>query len=63
LKGLSLKGFVCWSPGDFETALGLIRDGKIDVAPLVTCKMPLDQISEAFEKALRGEGGTIQIEP
>jgi len=63
LKGLTLKGFVCWSAGDYASALNLVKERKIDVAPLLTCEMPLDDIEEAFKKALKGEGGTILIKP
>jgi 2-desacetyl-2-hydroxyethyl bacteriochlorophyllide A dehydrogenase len=63
LKGLTLKGFVCWSAGDYASALNLVKERKIDVAPLLTCEMPLDDIGEAFKKALKGEGGTILIKP
>jgi 2-desacetyl-2-hydroxyethyl bacteriochlorophyllide A dehydrogenase len=63
LKGLTLKGFVCWTPGEYASALNLVKERKIDVAPLLTCEMPLDDIGEAFKKALRGEGGTILIKP
>jgi 2-desacetyl-2-hydroxyethyl bacteriochlorophyllide A dehydrogenase len=63
LKGLTLKGFVCWSPGEYASALNLIADGRVDVAPLVTCQMPLDDIVQAFEQAMRAEGGTILISP
>lgn len=63
LRGLTIKGSTCFSPGEYATALRLIQDGKVDVAPLVTCKMPLDRINEAFEKACRAEGAKILIEP
>ena len=63
LKGLTLKGSICFSQGEYPYAFDLIKDRKIDVAPLVTTKMPLDEINEAFEKALRGEGGKILIKP
>ena len=63
LKGLTLKGSICFSDGEYTYALDLIKDRKVDVAPLVTCKMPLDKINEAFGKALRAEGGKILIQP
>jgi len=63
LKGLTLKGSICFSHGEYPYALDLIKDRRIDVAPLVTSKMPLDDINEAFEQALRGEGGKILIQP
>jgi 2-desacetyl-2-hydroxyethyl bacteriochlorophyllide A dehydrogenase len=62
LWGLTVKGSICWSEGDYTAAFNLIKDRKIDVAPLITCKMPLDDINEGFEMALRGEGGKILIE-
>lgn len=63
LRRLTLKGFVGWSAGDFASAFSIIEDGKIDVAPLITNRMSLDDIGEAFEKALRGEEGVILIKP
>jgi (R,R)-butanediol dehydrogenase/meso-butanediol dehydrogenase/diacetyl reductase len=63
LRGLIVKGSICFSEGEFAAAFNLIKEGKVDVAPLVTCKMPLDDINEAFEKAMRSEGGKILIKP
>ena len=63
LRGLTVKGSMCFSPGEYATALNLIKDKKIDVAPLLQIKMPLDKINEAFEMSLRGEGGKILIKP
>jgi (R,R)-butanediol dehydrogenase/meso-butanediol dehydrogenase/diacetyl reductase len=63
LRGLTVKGSMCFSPGEYAAALKLIKDKKIDVAPLLRRKMPLAKINEAFEMALRGEGGKILIKP
>ena len=63
LKGLTVKGSHCFSPGEYATALNLIRDGKVDVDPLLQCKMPLDDINKAFEMATRGEAGKILLKP
>jgi 2-desacetyl-2-hydroxyethyl bacteriochlorophyllide A dehydrogenase len=63
LRGLTVKGSQCFAHGDYATAFELIREHKIDVAPLLTCSMPLDDINEAFAKASRGEGGKILVEP
>ena len=62
LNGLTIKGSICWSAGDYADAFNLVKDGKIDVAPLATCKMPLEEINEGFEMSIRGEGGKILIE-
>ncbi len=63
LKGLTIKGSQCFSPGEFSRALNLVRDGKINAASLVTHKFSLDDVNEAFETALRAEGGKILVEP
>ena len=63
LRRLALKGFVGWSAGDFTSAFSVVKDKRIDIAPLITSKMPLDNINEAFEKALSGEEGVILIKP
>lgn len=54
---------MAWNIRDYATAFDLITGKKINVAPLVTTRIPLDDINEAFEKALRGEGGKIMIKP
>ena len=38
------------SPHEFEKALNLIAERTIDVRPLITRQMPLDRVSEAFER-------------
>ena len=63
LKGLTLKGAVCFSIGEFASALDLVAERKIDVDPLVTCKFTLDEINEAFEAASSGQGGKILVSP
>ncbi|MBM3158045.1 MAG: zinc-binding dehydrogenase [Chloroflexi bacterium] len=63
LRGLTIKGSMCFSPGEYAAALKLIKNRAIDVSPLLTVKMPLDKINEAFEMAARGEGGKILIKP
>jgi len=63
LKGLTLKGVVCFSVGDFASALDLVARRKIDVDPLVTRKYALDDIHQAFEAASLGEGGKILVGP
>jgi 2-desacetyl-2-hydroxyethyl bacteriochlorophyllide A dehydrogenase len=63
LKGLTIKGSQCFSPGEYATALELVSDGKIDVAPLATHRFPLEDINEAFETALRAEGGKVLVGP
>ena len=63
LRELTIKGSLAHSVAEYASALELIKERRIDVSPLVTCKMPLDDINEAFEKGLRAEGGKILIKP
>ncbi|MGB3129280.1 MAG: zinc-binding dehydrogenase [Dehalococcoidia bacterium] len=63
LRELTIKGSMVFGAGEYATALNLIADRKIDVAPLITSVMSLDDINEAFEKAVSGEGGKILIKP
>jgi L-iditol 2-dehydrogenase len=44
------------SPSDYETAVGLITRGKIDVASLVSKTFPVEEASEAFSFAMSGKG-------
>jgi len=63
LKGLTIKGTLSANVGDFASAFDLIKKKRIDVDPLLTSKFSLDDINEAFEKALKGEGGKILVKP
>jgi 2-desacetyl-2-hydroxyethyl bacteriochlorophyllide A dehydrogenase len=63
LKGITIKGSQCFSPGEYAAAMKLVENRKIDVAPLVTHKMPLDEINIAFETAMKAEGGKILVKP
>lgn len=47
-KELSLTTTRCYSRNDFETALHLMSSGKVDVAPLISHELALDQIAEGF---------------
>jgi len=63
LKGLTIKGSLSANVGDYASAFDLIKKKRIDVNPLLTSKFPLEEINEAFEKALKGEGGKILVKP
>lgn len=63
LKGLTLRGSLAWSVGEFAMAFDLIKKGRINVKPLFTDIFPLEEINKAFEKALKGEGGKILVNP
>jgi (R,R)-butanediol dehydrogenase/meso-butanediol dehydrogenase/diacetyl reductase len=63
LKGLTLRGSLAWSVGEFAMAFDLIKNRRIDVKSLLTDKFNLEDINKAFEKALNGESGKILIKP
>ncbi len=63
LKGLTLRGSLAWSVGEFAMAFDLIKNRRIDVKPLFTDRFPIEDINQAFEKALKCEGGKILVKP
>jgi len=63
LKELTVRGAMIFHSDEFATALNLIAEKKIDVKPLITAILPLEQINEGFEKAVSGDGGKILIKP
>ncbi|WP_406690009.1 zinc-binding dehydrogenase [Saccharopolyspora sp. ID03-671] len=48
-KELSVRFALGYSPEEFATSLHNIAEGVIDVGPLVTARVPLDEISWAFD--------------
>jgi len=50
-RELELAGTLMYVGDDFPTALALVRDGKVQVEPLITHRFPLSQAAEAFATA------------
>jgi L-iditol 2-dehydrogenase len=50
-------------PEDMRTALGLIASGRVDPAPLVTHRLPLEETAAALELARRGEAVKALVLP
>ena len=63
LRELTIRESMVFSAGDYASALGLIAGKKLDVTPVITDVLPLDEINAAFGKAVSGEGGKILVEP
>jgi len=63
LKELTIKGSLNKNKVDFVSAFDLIKNKRIDVTPLLTDRFPLEEINDAFEKALTGECGKILVKP
>lgn len=50
LKELTLQFVVTYTPGEFRDAMHLIADGTVDVSPMITGRVGLDGIAEAFRE-------------
>jgi predicted dehydrogenase len=52
-------GFVRWTEQrNLETVIGLMADNRIDVAPLITHRFPIERAAEAFELVTGKTGGS-----
>jgi D-arabinitol dehydrogenase (NADP+) len=47
----------------FHEAIDLIRNGVVDVTPLVSNRFPIDGFAEALELAGSGQAFKVQIQP
>jgi len=65
VKELSIKGSFRYGPGDYQTAIKLAADGKVDLKPLVTHRFPFTEAVEAFNATKNGKGpddkGVIKV--
>ena len=63
-KELSLQFVLGYAPHEFSGTLSAIADGRIDVSPLITDRVPLEAVPQAFE-TLRspGDQAKILVEP
>ena len=50
LKELTLQFVVTYTPGEFRDAMHLITDGTVDVSPMITGRVGLDGIADAFRE-------------
>ncbi|KAI4525680.1 chaperonin 10-like protein [Schizophyllum commune] len=55
-KELTLKGSFRYGPGAYKLGIAFVRDGKIDLKPLVSHRFPFDKAAEAFEVNRKGKG-------
>lgn len=62
-RELTIVGVNGSSPAHNREALGLIASGRVPVADLITHRLPLDQVLEAFGIVARGEAIKVTIEP
>jgi len=58
VKEFDIKGSYCYNPDDFKGALNLIRDRRVDIKPLITNVLPLDEAKTGF-KLLHAKVGKV----
>ena len=64
MKGLSLFGVVGRKlPSTWERTLAYVRDGVIDVTPLITHTFPMHEIDSAIELIKTGQCGKVTLTP
>lgn len=61
MKGLWYKGIFGYNSGDFDTALKLIVQNKIDVASIITHRFKLQDYKNAFETAEKRLDGAVKV--
>ena len=62
-RELTIVGANGSSPADNADALRLIASGEVPVADLITHRLPLDRVLDAFDIVARGEAIKVTIEP
>src|SRR5262245_8439537 len=63
-KELNVQFVLGYTPGEFMDTLGAIADGRIDVAPLVTGRVGVEGVAQAFQDlASPDEHAKILVEP
>lgn len=64
IKELTLQFVVTYTPQEFRDAMHLIADGAVDVAPMITGRVALDDIATAFSDLSRpGAHTKILVKP
>lgn len=60
---LSITGTYDKTRADFETAISLIDNGKVDVKSLITHRLSLEEAWDGFKMMEKGEGVKIMVRP
>jgi L-iditol 2-dehydrogenase len=60
---ITLKGVFHFTPGDVRDAYKVLRDGAVDVKPLISGRYGLEDIREPFERLARGDGIKYAVIP
>ncbi len=60
---LSVTGSICYTIKDFQDSIELLRSGKINPSPLITHRMPLDELGKGLELLARKEAIKVILKP
>ena len=60
VKELNIQFAMAYNRDDFETCIAMLGEGRIDVAPMVTDIVALDELPDAYE-ALRTPGHQCKV--
>lgn len=60
VKELQIQFAIAYTKDDFETCVAMLAEGRIDVSPMITDIVSLDELPEAFE-ALRTPGQQCKV--
>ncbi|TBU45035.1 xylitol dehydrogenase [Dichomitus squalens] len=55
VKEIDFRGSFRYGPGDYQLAIALVSQGRIDLKPLVTHRYSFDQAAEAFQATRAGK--------
>jgi threonine dehydrogenase-like Zn-dependent dehydrogenase len=60
-REMEIMGSLGCRPVDYPNIVNLVKNGTLQLKPLITHKFPLSEINEAFDVMRRGEGIRIII--
>jgi D-xylulose reductase len=61
-KELDVKGSFRYGSGDYQLAVDLVAEGKVDVKKLITGKVKFEDAEKAFAEVKAGKGIKVLIE-
>ena len=62
-REISITGSICYTWLDFQSSLELVAQGRVQVEPLLSHRLPLVQMGKALEIAQRRESVKIILYP
>jgi len=63
LKETAMTGVRSYNPKTWETCINIVSSGKVDLKPVITHKLPLEDVEKGFQLLQRREGLKILIKP